>query len=123
MYRSRLILSVFAIAIVLSACATTAGSDARPRTSTTRISAAELAEMEGQAGNLYQVVSRLRPFWLQGDVVVYQNQSYFGWKQSLEEFSPDMAASLSYLDRSEAVAQLPGLGQRHIDGAIVIHTR
>lgn len=93
------------------------------RTSPTRISAEELAEMRGQLGNLYEAVNRLRPRWLHGDVVVYQDQMFVGWENSLQEFGLDAAYYLSYLDRAQAVAQLPGLGSRHIDGAIILHTR
>lgn len=117
------IVPVLVVLVLAAGCAAAASSDTRSRTSQTRISEAELADLQGEVGNMYQVVSRLRPRWLQGDIVVYQNQTFFGWKDSLAEFAPDAARSLSYLDRSEAVAQLPGLGQRHIDGAIVLHTR
>ncbi len=123
MKRLRMMLPVLALVVVASGCVATEGTGTRTRTSSNQISADELASMQGQVTTLYQAVTRLRPFWLQGDVVVYQNQSYFGWKQSLEEFGLDSAKRLSYMDRSEAVAQLPGLRDRHIDGAIIIHTR
>lgn len=103
-------------------CASTTGETGL-RTSPTRISAEELAELRGQLGNLYEAVRRLRPRWLHGDVVVYQDQMFVGWENSLQEFGLDAAYYLSYLDRSQAVAQLPGLGSRHIDGAIILHTR
>jgi hypothetical protein len=116
-------LVICAVLVMATGCVATGESASGTRTSTTRISPEELSAMQGQVNNLYQVVSRLRPRWLQGDVVVYQGQSLYGWKRSLEEFGLDSASYLTYLDRSEAVAQLPGLGSRHIDGAIVIHTR
>lgn len=83
--------------------------------------------------NLYEVVQRLRPRWLEtrgGDrsfaltteVVVFQNQSYLGDVQVLGQLGPEVAFEMRWLDGPTASATLPGLGSRHVAGAIVIAT-
>ncbi len=124
-------LALFLLGSVM-ACASTGSSGAR--TSADRITAEELAEARGDVSNLYDLVNRLRPRWLANrspgslvggsyGIVVYMEQSFLGGPEELRNFSPDVATSLRYLDASEAVAQLPGLGSRGVAGAIVIKTR
>lgn len=91
--------------------------------------------MQGQVGNLYELVDRLRPRWLQvrardrsfsggeQEIVVYQDQSLLGGVEMLRSLGLDLATSLTYLDGAQATAQLPGLGSRRIEGAIVVNTR
>ncbi len=121
--------------LVLGSAAACASAESRgPRTSANRITAEELAEVSRDVTNLYDVVSRLRPRWLSNrspgslaggsyGIVVYMEQSFLGGPEELRNLSPDVATSLRYLDTSEAVAQLPGLGSRGVAGAIVIKTR
>lgn len=91
--------------------------------------------MSVDARDLYDVVRRLRPRWinvaqrsaersfrLQTTVVVYQGQMYLGEIETLGNWSPSAAYGLEWLDGSTASATLPGLGSRHVAGAIVIHT-
>ena len=85
-----------------------------------RISEAEIAEHAGQVSNLFQLVERLRPHWLDADVA-FQDQVQLGGIRSLGSFSADYASSLVYLDGTQAGAQLPGLTGMHITGAIVVH--
>jgi len=87
---------------------------------------------ETGAGTLYEAIERLRPRWLTlrgqrslggtTDIVVYQNQSYLGSIDVLRQLAPDMVVRVRYLDAATASASLPGLGSRHIEGAIVIET-
>ena len=87
------------------------------------------------ARDLYDVVRRLRPRWINAsrragersfglstEVVVYQNQMYLGDIDTLRNWSPSAAWAMEWLDASTASATLPGLGSRHVAGAIVIHT-
>ena len=85
------------------------------------------------ASNLYEVVQRLRPRWLDArggdrsfglstDIVVYQNQTFLGDVDTLAQLSPDMAYELRWLDGPTASASLPGLGSRHVAGAIILST-
>jgi hypothetical protein len=91
--------------------------------------------MSVDARNLYDVVRRLRPLWINAnrragersfglstEIVVYQGQMYLGDIDTLRQWSPSAAYSLEWLDASTASATLPGLGSRHVSGAIVIHT-
>lgn len=129
----RTMVAAAAMAVALSACAT-AGTGSQ--TSYNRINAEEIAEMKGQVGNLYELISRLRPRWLEArstqtslsggaerEVVVYQDQSLLGGLDMLQSIGLDMPLYLSYLDGAQATAQLAGLGSRRVEGAIIIHTR
>lgn len=111
---------VILLAVGLSACAGHLDYRADgPRYDRYRISEAEIAEYAGQVRNLYQLVERLRPHWLDADVA-FQDQVQLGSIGTLGSFSADYASSLVYLDATQAGAQLPGLTGRHITGAIVI---
>ena len=85
------------------------------------------------AGSLYDVVERLRPRWLQvrssqsmsgisTDILVFQNQTNLGTVEALRQLPANAAACMRFLDGPTATATLPGLGSRHVAGAIVIHT-
>lgn len=100
-----------------------------PRRRRDVISREEIAE--SGATNLFEVVQRLRPAWLRGGsasnlrgggtgVVVYQNNTPLGGPEALRQLTPGYAASLRYLDGSEASNTLPGLGSRTVAGAIVV---
>jgi hypothetical protein len=85
--------------------------------------------------NLYEVIQRERPRWLQTrgqrsfgqasaavEIVVYQNQTLLGGLDMLRQLSPGTALRLRYLDGATAMASLSGLGSRHVGGAIIIET-
>lgn len=83
------------------------------------------------ATNLYEVVQRLRPAWLRGSsasnirgggtsVVVYQGSTPLGGLEALRQLTPGYAASLRFLEGTEASNTLPGLGSRRVAGAIVV---
>lgn len=124
---------VVLVAAGVSACASAPSSGTR--TAHNRINAEEIAEMQGQVSTLYEVVDRLRPRWLQTraqqrsfsggnqQIVVYQDQTLLGGVEALANLGLDYVLYLSYLDGAQATAQLPGLGSRRVEGAIVIHTR
>ncbi len=87
-----------------------------------------------QVTNLYDVVRRLRPRWLnvranrsfemETEVVVIQNDSYLGPAEILKEIAPESAYELRYLEGTRAATALPGLmNDRHVEGAIIIATR
>jgi hypothetical protein len=93
------------------------------------------AEEIRQAGTVdaYELVERHRPRWLQSrggrsmrlstDILVYVNNVRMGDVSSLRGFNLEGVTSLRYLDGASASAQLPGVGSRHVEGAIVIATR
>jgi hypothetical protein len=87
-----------------------------------------------RATNLFDVVNRLRPRWLQvrtvssfnlsDEIVVFQNDMNLGGPDALRQLQPDVAYEIRWLDGIRASSTLPGLmSGRHIQGAIVISTR
>ena len=90
--------------------------------------------LSSEATNLYDVVNRLRPRWLQvrtqrsfsmeTEIVVFQNDMYLGGPEVLREMVPDLAFEIQHLEGSRAATALPGLmSGRHIEGAIIVRTR
>lgn len=122
---------VAGLAMVLAACASS-GPREGPRYRSDLLTREEI--MSQDVRNLFEVVQRLRPHWLQvgrrGDrsfgltteIVVFQNQTYLGDVDALRQLAPSFAYQLRWLDGATASAALPGLGSRHVAGAIVIST-
>ena len=117
-------------ALVTAACASTGGATA-VRSNPDLLTREEV--MAAEATNLYQVIERLRPRWLRPranqsftnlptDIVVYQGQTMLGTTEVLRQLTPSVAARIRFLDGPTAAASLPGLGSRHVAGAIVIDT-
>lgn len=114
-------------AVLLTACAST-GSEG-PRRNYDVITTEEIEA--ANVSNLYQLVERLRPRWLDvrsqrsyntsTEIVVFQGQTYLGGPAILREMGADGAHTLRYIDGATASATLPGLGSRQIEGAIVIN--
>lgn len=119
-------------------CAASAGAGAEgsaqagaPRVRSNLLVRGDLEAHSGQ--NLYEVIRRLRPQWLQvrasrgitGDteLVVFQDNTLVGGVDVLRQMQTDMVTSVEYLDASTATNTLPGLGSRHVAGAIVVRTR
>jgi hypothetical protein len=121
--------ALVALSMLFAACAT-AGSDGQ-RTNYSVITNEELSALT-TATTLYDAVNQLRPRWLNvraarnvggaGEIVVYQDQSFLGSPDVLRQFSLEAAYSLRYLDSATASASLPGLGGRHVAGAIILLT-
>jgi len=87
-----------------------------------------------EATNIYDVIRRLRPRWLQvrstrsfemqTEIAVIENDVYLGPAEILKEMAPELAYELRYLDGIRAAAAIPGLmSGRHIEGAILVNTR
>jgi hypothetical protein len=128
--RSTLALAAGTVLLVASACASGAssGTSQNPNLLTRdEITAANVP-------TLHDAIQRLRPRWLTSrgprslsglstDIVVYQDQTLLGGIDVLRQLSPDMVTQIRWLDGSTATASLPGLGSRHVEGAIVIQTR
>ena len=90
--------------------------------------------MATDATNLYDVIRRLRPRWLQvrstrslnmeTEIAVLQNDMYLGTSEALKQMLPEMAYEIRYLEGSRAATAIPGLmSGRHIEGAIIVMTR
>jgi hypothetical protein len=122
--------AILLLAVSVTACAPAATSSGRNSTEMTR---EEI--MAVGVNNLYDVIQRERPRWLQSrgqrsfgqaalntEIVVFQNQTMLGGVDVLREIGPDVAMRLRYLDGTTATASLSGLGSRHVEGAIIIET-
>jgi hypothetical protein len=116
---------------MLAACAS-APEDRPTGTSSVVISRGELDSMPDS--DLYEVINRLRPRWLQprgvtslrvsqttGQIVIFLNQTYLGGPDELRQFRPGEVDEVRYLDGPAAAAQLRGYdSSRHVSGAIVL---
>ena len=121
-------LTLIAIGVLLISACASAGSSG-PRRQSDLITAEEI--QAANVSNLYQVVERLRPRWLDSrarqsfnspqEIVVYQGQTFLGGVEMLREFGPDSAFAIRYLDGPTASATLPGIGMRQVEAAIVIN--
>jgi hypothetical protein len=128
------ILALAAALLLPSACTPAGAAWREPRgaaPASSVISKEEIASV--RAGNLYEVVQRLRPGWLTtrgiqnfsgntGMIVVYQDHQRMGELGALRELRPENVVVLRYLDATTA-AMLPGIRPREIvGGAIVVVT-
>lgn len=117
---------------LFAACAST--GERGPRSDPDELTREEIMSVD--ARDLYDVVRRLRPRWLnavrragersfglQTRIVVYQDQTYLGDSEVLGNWSPSAAYKLEWMDGTRASATLPGLGSQHVAGAIIIYTR
>ena len=120
-------------ALAMLAACTPAGANWRePRgaaPASSVISKEEIASV--RAGDLYEVVQRLRPGWLTGRgvqnfggntgmILVYHDHIRMGEVTALREMAPNYVVSVRYLDGSSA-AMLPGIRPREIvAGAILV---
>jgi hypothetical protein len=84
--------------------------------------------------NLYEVIDRLRPRWLQmrhtmsmgagtAQIVVFMNNQYLGGPEQLRQFQPRDVLEVEYMDGPKAAATLRGYDSTlHVVGAIVMKT-
>ena len=90
--------------------------------------------MATNATNLFDVVNRLRPRWLQirtvssfnlsDEIVVMQDGMNLGGPDALRQIVPELVYEIRWLDGVRASSELPGLmSGRHIQGAIIVSTR
>lgn len=116
-----------ALAAFLAGCgggATSGSYDAN------RITSDDLASVN--ASDLYEVVQRLRPRWLQvrsprgmqteTRVVVFLHRTYLGGADELRRLGLDTAEWLEYRTGSDVVGELSIPGSAHVQGAIIVHT-
>jgi hypothetical protein len=121
---------VLPVAVLACSSASSGSGSLAPRPSPNLITRAELQ----QAGvrNAYEAVQRLRPNWLlirsgqrsfsmETQVAVFQDQVYLGNEDTLRDLGIDGIYEIRYLDGSTAKNTLPGLGDMHVQGAIIVH--
>jgi hypothetical protein len=118
--------------IASAACAGKRAGDAGPRDPNT-ITLEEIAQADEEGiRDLYELIDRQRPRWLQGRtprslnlptvIAVYHHETLLGGIDVLRGYPLASVTSLHYLDAAQAML-LPGAGSSHIEGAIVISTR
>jgi hypothetical protein len=126
-----LLLLPLLIPAFLTACAS-APEEPRTVRNSTVISRDELDTMPDS--DLYEVVDRLRPRWLQprgvtslrvtratGQIVVFMNTTYLGGPEMLRQYRPSEIDEIRYLDGPSAAAELRGYdSSHHVSGAIVL---
>lgn len=128
--RVLLVAAVLALLQPVGACAGGGGGGAS--LDRNRITAEEFASVD--VSTLYEVVQRLRPRWLEvrsprgiggieTEIVVFLDRTYVGGVDELRRMGTDMAVWLQYRSGSEAAGELFVPGDRHIEGAIIAHTR
>jgi hypothetical protein len=120
---------VMALALLTLACASTGKTDGKVRRNLNALHNEEM--VEAGVSTLYEAIMRLRPNWLNvragsrsmglaSGVVVFQGQSLLGDTEILKQFGIDTVVELRYLDGTTASSTLPGLGSRHVAGAIIL---
>jgi hypothetical protein len=124
----------FAAAVpVVLACASGPPLDEALRPRSDVVTRAELRETG--ATNAYEAIQRLRPRWLVvrsgtrsfsmetmgTEVVVFQDQLLLGNQDALRRMGIEGIYAIRYLDGSTAKATLPRLGDRRVQGAIVVY--
>jgi hypothetical protein len=82
--------------------------------------------------NAYEVIVRMRPLWLRAGaprstrldtvILVYYDGTRLGGVETLRDLSTESFRSMRVLDSATA-GQLPGLGSRHVERAIMISYR
>lgn len=127
--RPNRILLLLALGLLVAGCASTGAKSGSRSNILTREDI-----MEVGATNLFDVINRLRPRWLnvrstrsfsmETEIVVFQDQMLLGGPDELRELTPEVAFEIEYMDGTRAIASLPGLmSGRHIEGAIVVRSR
>jgi hypothetical protein len=117
---------------VAVACAT-AGQGSSTSRDSRRITRDELDQLhEMGVRNLYEAIDRIRPRWLvvrsgprsfgsETEVAVFQDALYLGNTDALQRMGLEGVYEIRYLDGSTAQATLSGIGDRLVQGAIVVY--
>ena len=129
--RRRAMLWAVLLAVTASACAELGGRRRMSARDQALITTQELERLN--VNNAYDAVLQLRPTWLSSagrrssrlptEIIVAQNNAYFGPISSLRTFEIESVRELRYLDSAQAGAFLTGLGSRHVEAAIVVVVR
>jgi hypothetical protein len=120
----------FAMVTALAGCASGGGSGSSGDRN--RITAEEFGSVD--VSTLYEVVQRLRPRWLEvrsprgiggvdTEVVVFLDRTYVGGVDELRRMGTEVAVWLQYRSGSDVAGELFVPGDRHVEGAIIIHSR
>lgn len=122
---------ILAFSLLVAGCATSTGGDPAGY-DMNRITKEEI--LEANAANLWEVVNRLRPRWLQvindagfgggAEVLVYRDNVQLNGVDDLRRMNPEIATELRWLNEMEASGRFSrAMASGRIAGAIVISTR
>jgi hypothetical protein len=115
-----------------AACASSGAEGPAVRKRQDVLTQEEIAHVE--AGNLHEVITRLRPRWLSNRadsrsfagarIVVYQGMTLMGDVEVLKQVPVSFAESIQYMDGATAMNALPGAKSMgpNITAAIIIRT-
>lgn len=113
----------------LIACASTSSSPGAAAPSSTVITREQLDALDVR--NAYDAVQQLRPRWLtvrsmrsfamETEIVVFQDRLFMGNQDALARMGLGGIYQIEYIDGPTAQATLPGIKDRHVQGAIVVH--
>jgi hypothetical protein len=128
--------SYLVLALVLPALACASNSppgEEGPRPSFNNvITREELRQLDARTA--FEAIRQLRPRWLQvtggprsfnmdTQIVVFQDEALLGNTDVLERMGTEGIYSIRYVDGATAKASLPGLGDSHIEAAIIVSMR
>lgn len=127
----RQVLSALALLLAVAACGAAPESGPRISRDPDLISTAEIEPLRTYSA--LEIIQRLRPRWLQvrahqslsggeSQILVYQGQMRLGGIEVLRGIRGQELERLRFLDASEAVAQLPGIGSQRQAGVILLET-
>ena len=125
-----------AILVISIGCASSAGSASNPKTRMSSPDYVTSIEIQATpASNAYELISRLRPRWLQTTatgslsgggrsqvIAVYVDGVRVGAKEGLRSIPASSIKTMQYYDAGRAATILRGVGSEPIAGAIVITT-
>lgn len=129
--RRRAVLLAFALATLpgMLACAGSGGGGVLAGNSSL-VTAEEI--QESGASTAYEVVDRLRPRWLRvrmdrsssrdTEIVIFVDNMQMSGPNALWDVDARIVDTIRWLDSAQA-GTLPGMGSRHVEGAIVVETR
>lgn len=125
--RSRLLISL-AIPIVIGCASQVQPSEGGPSTSNV-LTREEFEDLSVR--NLYDAIQELRPRWLyiravrsfsaETEIAVFQDRLFLGNQDQLRQLGLNGVYWLEYVDGPRAQATLPGIRDRHVEGAIIVH--
>jgi hypothetical protein len=127
--RAHVVLAV-ALSSLLGCASSSQSNDNTPAPWARVITREELRE--AGVRNAYEAVERLRPTWLKArsgmrsfsvetEVVAFEGTLLLGTADALRRIGIDGIYEMRYLDGPTAQATLPGINDRHVQGAIVVH--
>ena len=137
MLRSKAFFFALLTALAFAGCASSGGAPSNSKTRTSSPDYVTSIEIEAtQASNAYELISRLRPRWLQANtagsigggavrtqiIAVYLDGTRIGAKEGLRSISASGIKTMQYYDATRAATVLREVGSEPIAGAIVITT-